>query len=553
MRNFERHILNKSFTTVCPLCGMAVDRLIHGFENSPEARLLKKIEDLHPEWHLAHGACSRCIDRSYVKIMQSEMPGEAVSEATYDPLVLPTPDRLNASREYLGNGTTICVIDSGFYPHPDLIQPLNRIRALVDITHPGRRTSYFNRAYGHSWHGTMTAVVAAGNGFRSNGVYSSIAPEADLVLIKVQDDGRITGENIAKAIRWAIRYREQHNIRIINLSVTDDWAISYQDSVVSQAAEAAVEAGITVVAAIGNDTTMPIRPPASAPNVIAVGGLNDQNTMWMGDDTLYHSTFGYTVDDFLKPGIIAPSIWLAAPILPKTDQQREAHALFDILEANDNDIRAVLAREIEHTGLSSSLLHASPGEIRDAVAREIYQNKYIHRDYQHADGTSFAAPIVCSVIAQMLEASPALTPRAIRNILFLTARPLKNVSIERQGHGVIDPPAAVDMALKENHPFLNRPPSPFIDRTLSKIVFYFHNHDVRSVSLAGSFNGWEPNQIFFDYYGEGRWRLEIPMLPNGFYLYKFVLDGWRWIDDPENVFREPDGFNGLNSRLWIEQ
>ena len=69
--------------------------------------------------------------------------------------------------------------------------------------------------------------------------------------------------------------------------------------------------------------------------------------------------------------------------------------------------------------------------------------KYIARDYQHVDGTSFAAPIVASIAAQMLEANPKLSPKDVRAGLLQTARKLDGVSPEIQGAGLVDASAAV--------------------------------------------------------------------------------------------------------------
>ena len=66
--------------------------------------------------------------------------------------------------------------------------------------------------------------------------------------------------------------------------------------------------------------------------------------------------------------------------------------------------------------------------------------------YKHVDGTSFAAPIVASVAAQMIEANPTLTPQAIRSILIRTARRLPHVAIDQQGWGVVSPADAVEEA-----------------------------------------------------------------------------------------------------------
>ena len=38
--------------------------------------------------------------------------------------------------------------------------------------------------------------------------------------------------------------------------------------------------------------------------------------------------------------------------------------------------------------------------------------------YSHVDGTSFATPIVSSIVAQMIEANPKLTPGAVKNIQY---------------------------------------------------------------------------------------------------------------------------------------
>jgi serine protease AprX len=66
--------------------------------------------------------------------------------------------------------------------------------------------------------------------------------------------------------------------------------------------------------------------------------------------------------------------------------------------------------------------------------------------YKHVDGTSFAAPIVAAIAAQMLEANPRLKPRQVKRLLIATARRLPHVDIDRQGWGVVDPEAAVRAA-----------------------------------------------------------------------------------------------------------
>jgi hypothetical protein len=50
----------------------------------------------------------------------------------------------------------------------------------------------------------------------------------------------------------------------------------------------------------------------------------------------------------------------------------------------------------------------------------------------------------------------------------------------------------------------------------------------------------------------GLWKIEIPMLPWKI-SYKFLIDKHHWMEDIDNPFREPDGFNGFNSVLIVNQ
>jgi serine protease AprX len=72
----------------------------------------------------------------------------------------------------------------------------------------------------------------------------------------------------------------------------------------------------------------------------------------------------------------------------------------------------------------------------------------ISKYYKEVDGTSFAAPIVSSIVAQMLEARPELTPSAVKRILIETSKRMPHVAVDRQGWGVVQPAAAVRRALE---------------------------------------------------------------------------------------------------------
>ena len=84
------------------------------------------------------------------------------------------------------SGVVAAFLDSGFYAHRDLTQPVNRILEYVDLV--GGRFGASRRSRSRdvsSWHGMMSSVVAGGNGCLSDGRYRSLAPEMQLVLVKV--------------------------------------------------------------------------------------------------------------------------------------------------------------------------------------------------------------------------------------------------------------------------------------------------------------------------------------------------------------------------------
>jgi len=87
--------------------------------------------------------------------------------------------------------------------------------------------------------------------------------------------------------------------------------------------------------------------------------------------------------------------------------------------------------------------HLEPPLIRQLVEAKLRDNNVISGSYKHVDGTSFAAPIVASIAAQMLEANPHLRPQQMKRILVRTARRLRHVDVDRQGWGVADARRAV--------------------------------------------------------------------------------------------------------------
>ena len=364
---------------------------------------------------------------------------------------LPVPVRMDADERFTGRGVTIAFLDSGFYAHKDLTQPLNRIVAYHNIFSPADDISSLETHDVASWHGMMTSVVAAGNGFLSDGLYRSIAPAAKVVLVKIGKTGRIPESNIESGLRWVLANKDKYSISIVNISAGGDFEQAYLDNPLCQVVEEAVKAGLTVVCAVGNAGLAPghpVLPPASSPAAISVGGLDDQNSLDRARRGMYRSSYGPTIDGLQKPEVIAPGIWVAGPILPQTPTAAEAHLYAELDAAADDQLKEIL---LTHAGIDKQLDEARDLTVpllRQLITIKLRERNVINHHYKFVDGTSFASPIVASIAACMLEANPKLTPQQIKRILIDTAERVPEVEVERQGWGVVVPRKAVEVALR---------------------------------------------------------------------------------------------------------
>ncbi len=429
----------------CPICHREVEALRH--DTDPALKELIKLNV--PDWQVEEEFCHACYELFHQADERRKTSDKIFHDGAYH--ILPTPMRVGANEKFTGRGVTIAFLDSGFFPHDDLIKPRNRIKHYVNIANKNAAPNEYFKPDISSWHGMMTSVVACGNGFLSSGNYRGIASEADVVLVKVGTASRIHHKDITAGLRWVIEHQKEFNIRIVNLSCGGDFEASYLTDELSQVAEEAVKAGMIVVCAAGNSGNSEkhlVLPPASAPSVITVGGVNDHNTLEFDDNEPFHSSYGPTIDGLQKPEIIAPSIWLAAPILPGTPTAEEAEFISLLHEAPDSKLKDLLN---EHQGINAELdaaVELPPYLIRQLINIKAHDTNIIDGNYKHVDGTSFAAPIVSSVIAQMLEANPNLTPQRVKRILIDTAIRLKKIEVNRQGWGMIIAGRAVEAALK---------------------------------------------------------------------------------------------------------
>jgi serine protease AprX len=429
---------------ICPVCGRYGPGELHSIDALHES--LHPIVRSNASTPDAVHLCRRCIEIFKRAQRQMESHSTIFEQNNF---VLPTPLRMEADEALSGRGVTMAFLDSGFYAHPDLTKPANRIVAYHSIFADSDDPTSLETNDVASWHGMMTSVVAAGNGELSEGFYRGIAAEANLVLVKIGRTGRISEAQIQEGLEWVLANAVKYEIKIVNISAGGDYEQSYLSNELSQTVERCTGAGLTVVCAVGNAGYVPghpVLPPASAPSCIAVGGLDDQNSLDRARRGMYRSSYGPTIDGLQKPEVIAPGIWVAAPILPRTPTAEEAELYSRLDSAADDELPALLE---EYRGIDTDLDQASDLRVsilRQLITIKLREGNVINEHYKYVDGTSFAAPIVSSIVACMLEANPGLTPQQIKKILIDTAERVHDVEVDRQGWGVVNARRATDVA-----------------------------------------------------------------------------------------------------------
>lgn len=525
----------------CALCGAKAAASDLAEAGWADAEVRDGLAREHPGWLRADGACPACVQQTLLKILvergEDELHEGIQSAWPLDPEAafgaLPTPLRLHADPRFTGKGVTLAIVDAAFYPHPDLVRHRNRIRAWVDASREPVEVRSFaaqdrpdwpgwDAARAGQWHGLMTSAAAAGSGELSHGLYRGLAPEADLVLVQVLDgDGRIADASIARALHWLRSSAPLLGVRVANLSLGGDPVTPLAGNPVDEAVEELVSEGVTVVVAAGNDGVRRLVPPGTAPGALTVGGLDDRNTFDHTERQLWHGNYGEAAAGLLKPEVVAPSLWVVAPILPGTDMAAEAAKLFAARARGD-----------------------APVEERIAAL------KLVTPHYQHVEGTSFASPIVASIVACMLEANPALTPCRIRELLVAAAHAVPGVPAERQGSGAVDAGRAVTLALADQHgPDADYVRTPLVGS--EAVRFLLHDHRASVVRLLGSWDRWERPARAAVEIEPGLWEVRVPTPGPGRHAYKFLLDDVFWLCDPANPARAHDGYGGFNSLLDV--
>ncbi len=316
-----------------------------------------------------------------------------------------------------GTGVGIAIVDTGIQLHADLSRPKEtaQIVEVEIVMHEQGIQDYYG-------HGTHVAGIINGNGYSSSDRYSyrtfrGLAPGARLISVRaLYPDGSGHTSDIIAGIDWVVANRLLYNIRVMNLSLGHPVYESYTTDPLCRAARTAVDAGIVVVAAAGNDGRVgsgfgTIASPGNEPSAITVGAMDDGNTVSTADDVLapFSSKGPSLIDYVVKPDLVAPGTRIVS--LRTTNSW---------LDNNYPQLRLKLDDYKSDPGNND----------RDGV-------------YYTLSGTSMAAPLVSAAAALMIQQEPSLNPGTVKARLMLSAVKDNRLVFET-GAGYLN----VDAALK---------------------------------------------------------------------------------------------------------
>jgi serine protease AprX len=151
---------------LCHVCGRkAHDRLVPFHELHPDLKSIVEANALAME-RLLH-VCPHCVELfSRAKNQLTAMPRFSNRTVTFADAAARKPTQFTGRED-------IAFLDSGF-SHADLTEPKNRIVGYHNIFDPNVDLASLETAEVASWHGMMTSVVAAGNGYLPDGFIAAL-------------------------------------------------------------------------------------------------------------------------------------------------------------------------------------------------------------------------------------------------------------------------------------------------------------------------------------------------------------------------------------------
>lgn len=293
-------------------------------------------------------------------------------------------DNSAASTVHLsGKGITAAFIDTGVYPHPDLVRPQNRIVDFKDYINE------FDEPYDDNGHGT--ACIGAGFGASVDGKFRAAAYDCNIVCAKAFNSlGYGLFSDILASMQWILNIREKHNIRVIVLPF-GTCGICKDFDIIGLAVESLWKNGLFVCTCSGN----------LGPNEASI----------------------------TSPGNCASSFTTGACIISDGPPAVARFSGRGPVEGKFDKPDAVMP------GYKVTTLNADTSYM--PVGRSLYRSKHPDQYYTEASGTSIAASLAAAAAVLLCQKKPNLSPDDMKSVLKRFCTSINELKTA-QGAGMID-------------------------------------------------------------------------------------------------------------------
>ncbi len=335
--------------------------------------------------------------------------------------------------ELNGSNTIVALLDTGIdITHPDLDdmddnETTNDPKVLGQVSFAEGDPFPFDL----NGHGTYCAGLIAGTGKASGGMYTGIAPGAQLLGAKVLlSDGTGYSSWVIRGIEWSIT--SGADIIVLPFST-----LGMPGDPLSQAVEQAVKQGVIVVAAAGDrgPNHLTIMSPGESFAALTVGAYNTAT-----QSVAEFSSRGPTIDMRTKPDIVAPGTEIISC------------ALHNIIPSDFGNISFPFSTD----DLSTDLFGF--GGFGESV----------NENYTRASTTAAAASIASGAACLLLQGARFTTPECLLIGVRQGAQPINNEP-NIEGAGLLNVTAAYQALSLLHDPF----PSGFRSRSATTGLPYY--------------------------------------------------------------------------------
>jgi len=199
-----------------------------------------------------------------------------------------------------GKGIGVGLIDSGTYPHPDLMNSTSRIDNFIDLI------NNLKYPYDDNGHGTFMAGIICGNGKSSKGMYRGVAEDSHIFSIKCFNSiGKGYISDILYALETLINNSKEYNLKTLCLpfELTDNnyFILSMFQNLFKRAVDNNMV--IVVPSGTNGNEQSSMRGIATLENCITVGGIDTR-----GSQKVYEYSSSGPCGKLDKPDLVAACV-----------------------------------------------------------------------------------------------------------------------------------------------------------------------------------------------------------------------------------------------------